>query len=84
MSLSCQAEVNALKKQRPSIAYNTGRNDMNTNQLERLRKDSRETGHYIQKLIKKGRMDKVRAMQIKQNYIESEIAELEQLYLQTA
>ena len=41
-----------------------------SSQLERLRKDSRELGHYIHKLNKKGRHDTAYKMQRKQAFLE--------------
>lgn len=55
--------------------------DMNSNQLERLRKDSRELGHYLAKLKKLGKTKLAHKMQKRQDYMESRICELEEEYL---
>lgn len=49
---------------------------MQTRQLERLRKDSKELTHYIHKLNKKGRADTAYKMQRKQEYLNQQILEL--------
>lgn len=47
------------------------------NQLERLRKDSRELGHYIHKLQKRGNSNKAYQLSKKQTYLENAIVEVE-------
>jgi hypothetical protein len=73
-----------MKKIRPILVYNIGRTNMTTNQLERLRRDSREIKHSIQRMKNKGKLDRLRPMKMKQDYIDAEIYELELRYLQTA
>ena len=73
-----------LRVKRKSLTYNTGSSDMTTNQIERLRKDSREVGHYIKRLEKKGKLDKIRVMKLKQDYINTAIEEIELSYLKAA
>jgi hypothetical protein len=68
------------KNKRESLSY-TG---MSTNQIERLRKDSRELGHYIKRLEKKSKYDKIHIMRTKQQLIDDSIDELEFKYLLTA
>lgn len=48
-----------------------------TSQLERLRKDSRELGHYIHKLNKKGRTDAAYRIAKKQNFLDAAIQQVE-------
>jgi hypothetical protein len=72
-----------MKKIRPILVYNIGRTNMTTNQLERLRRDSREIKHSIQRMKNKGKLDRLRPMKMKQDYIDAEIYELELRYLQT-
>ena len=55
--------------------------EMNSNQLERLRKDSREMGHYLAKLKKLGKDKLAHKMQAKCEYLDSRICELEEEYL---
>lgn len=50
---------------------------MHGRQLERLKKDSKELGHYIHKLNKKGRIDTAYKMQIKKDFLNQQILELE-------
>ena len=47
-----------------------------TSQLERLRKDSRELGHYIHKLNKKGRKDAAFKLQKKQAFLDAAISQV--------
>ena len=49
----------------------------NTNQLERLRKDSRELGHYIHKLQKKGKADIAYKVAKRQTFLETAIKQAE-------
>lgn len=56
--------------------------DMNSNQLERLRRDSREIGHYMAKLKKLGKDKLAYKIAKKQEYLESRITELEEEYLE--
>jgi hypothetical protein len=51
---------------------------MVANQIERLRKDHRELGHYIHKLNKKGRHDTAYKMQRKQAFLEAAIKSVSQ------
>lgn len=46
---------------------------MQTAQIERLKKDSRELGHYIHKLNKKGRKDAAFKMIKKQQFLDAAI-----------
>lgn len=55
--------------------------DMNSNQLERLRKDSREISHYMAKLKKLGKDKLAHQMLKKQEYLDARIHELEEEYL---
>ena len=48
-----------------------------SNQIERLRKDSRELGHYIHKLQKRGKLDTAYKMAKKQAFLESAISQVE-------
>lgn len=47
------------------------------NQLERLKKDSRELGHYIHKLQKKGRLDTAYKIAKKQSFLDAAIEQVE-------
>ena len=49
----------------------------NSNQLERLRKDSRELGHYIHKLNKKGKADIAYKVAKRQPFLETAIQHAE-------
>jgi len=49
-----------------------------SNQLERLRKDSRELGHYINKLQKKGKLDTAYKVAKRQSYLDAAIGQVEQ------
>ena len=49
----------------------------NSNQLERLRKDSRELGHYIHKLNKKGKADIAYKVAKRQTFLETAIQHAE-------
>ena len=51
------------------------------NQLERLRKDSRELGHYIHKLEQKGKKDVAHRIAKKQSFLESMIADVETRFI---
>jgi hypothetical protein len=46
-------------------------------QLERLRKDSRELGHYIHKLQKKGKDDIAHKVARRQDFLEAAILQVE-------
>lgn len=48
-----------------------------SNQLERLRRDSRELGHYIHKLQKKGKVDTAYKIAKKQSYLDAAIEQVE-------
>jgi len=45
-------------------------------QFERLKKDSRELGHYIHKLNKKGKTEAAYRMQKKQAFLDAAIAQV--------
>lgn len=47
------------------------------NQIERLKRDSRELGHYIHKLNKKGRHDRAIKLAKKQSFLDAAIAQVE-------
>lgn len=47
------------------------------NQLERLRKDSRELGHYIHKLQKRGNSNKAYRLAKKQSFLDNSLFEVE-------
>ena len=49
---------------------------MVANQIERLKKDSRELGHYIHKLNKKGRKDAAFKLQKKQAFLDAAISQV--------
>lgn len=49
---------------------------MVANQIERLKKDSRELGHYIHKLNKKGKSEAAYKMQKKQAFLDAAIAQV--------
>ncbi len=49
---------------------------MVTNQIERLKKDSRELGHYIHKLNKKGKSDSAFKMSKKQAFLDAAIQQV--------
>lgn len=55
--------------------------DMNSNQLERLKRDSREISHYMAKLKKLGKDKLAYKIAKKQEYLDSRITELEEEYL---
>ena len=48
-----------------------------SNQIERLRKDSRELGHYIHKLNKRGKTDIAYKVAKKQSFLEAAISQVE-------
>ena len=49
---------------------------MVVNQIERLKRDSRELGHYIHKLNKKGKGDAAHKMQRKQAFLDAAIQQV--------
>lgn len=49
---------------------------MVANQIERLRKDSRDLGHYIHKLNKTGKSDAAYRMQKKQAFLDAAIKQV--------
>ena len=49
---------------------------MVANQIERLKKDSRELGHYIHKLNKKGKNDVAHRMQKKRAFLDAAIQQV--------
>ena len=55
-----------------------GDTEMNLNQIERLKKDERELGHYQQRLIKKGKQRVAHNIQKKREYLLSKIQEVEE------
>ena len=48
-----------------------------TNQLERLRKDSRELGHYIHKLQKRGKSEIAYKIAKRQSFLDAAISQVE-------
>jgi len=52
---------------------------MQQNQIDRLRKDSQDLKHYIHKLNKKGKQDLAYKFLKKQNFVEQQIKELQEL-----
>jgi phage shock protein A len=48
-----------------------------TNQLERLRKDSAELGHYVHKLNRKGKNELAHKVEKKRRYLDDYISELQ-------
>lgn len=48
-----------------------------TNQIERLKKDSRELGHYIHKLQKKGKDDIAYKVAKRQSFLDAAITQVE-------
>lgn len=46
-------------------------------QIERLKKDSRELGHYIHKLEKRGRVDIAHKLARKQSFLDAAIEQVE-------
>jgi hypothetical protein len=48
-----------------------------SNQLERLRKDSRELGHYIHKLQKRGKADIAYKVAKRQSFLDTAISQAE-------
>lgn len=50
---------------------------VNLNQLERLRKDSAELGHYVHKLNKKGKKSLAHKVEKKRAYLDEYISELQ-------
>jgi len=50
---------------------------VNAQQLERLRRDSRELGHYIHKLQKRGKEDVAYKVAKRQSFLEAAIAQVE-------
>lgn len=57
---------------------------MTTNQLERLRRDSKETKHYIKRMEKRGKHEKAFSAKQYQQYLDAEIEELEMKFLKVA
>lgn len=53
---------------------------MHNTQAERLRRDSKELSHYIQKLKKEGDQSKVYKMIKKREYIESQLTEIQEYF----
>lgn len=47
------------------------------NQIERLKRDSRELGHYIHKLNKKGKTDIAYKLAKKQSFLDAAISQVE-------
>lgn len=50
---------------------------VSANQIERLKKDSRELGHYIHKLNKRGKTEAAYKMAKKQSYLNNAIDQVE-------
>lgn len=48
-----------------------------SNQIERLKKDSRELGHYIHKLQKRGKSDIAYKVAKRQSFLEAAISQVE-------
>jgi hypothetical protein len=48
-----------------------------SNQVERLRKDSRELGHYIHKLEKRGKTDVAFKIAKRQSFLDAAISQVE-------
>lgn len=48
-----------------------------TNQIERLRKDSAELGHYVHKLNKKGKKELAHKVEKKRKYLDDFISDLQ-------
>jgi hypothetical protein len=48
-----------------------------SNQVERLKKDSRELGHYIHKLHKKGKQDIAHKIARRQSFLDDAISQVE-------
>jgi hypothetical protein len=49
---------------------------MDSNQIERLKKDSRNLGHYIHKLNKKGKQETAYRLAKKQAFLEAAISQV--------
>lgn len=62
----------------------TGDSLMTTNQIERLRKDAREMGHYLARLKKQGKQKQAYAIQKKQEYLHARIEDLEEEFIKVA
>lgn len=60
---------------------NSGDHEMTANQLERLKKDEREMGHYLARLKKEGKEKLAHRIQMKKEYMHSRIEQLEEEYL---
>lgn len=54
---------------------------MTMSQLERLKKDERELGHYLKRLQKKGKMRIAHTIQRKKEFLASRIEEVEEIYI---
>jgi chaperonin cofactor prefoldin len=63
---------------KPRLKLELKERDMNSNQLERLKKDSREIGHYLTKIKKLGKDNLVHSIAKKQEYLDSRILEIEE------
>jgi len=57
---------------------------MNANQLERLKRDEREMGHYLARLKKEGKEQLAYRIQKKQDYLQARIDDLEEEYIKVA
>lgn len=66
------------------LKLTTGDREMTANQLERLRKDEREMGHYLARLKKEGKSKLAHRIQQKKEYLHSRIEHLEEEYLYSA
>ena len=74
-------------RRKPSVNRNkftTGDQSMNANQLERLRKDERELGHYLARLKKEGKNQLAHRIKKKHEYLSSRIEDLQEEYLSVA
>ena len=62
----------------------TGDQNMNANQLERLKRDQRELGHYLARVKKEGKTKLAYKLQSKLEYLSSTIDDLQEEYLTAA
>jgi len=74
-------EVPLKKINRPQLILK-GDQEMTMSQLERLKKDERELGHYLKRLQKKGKTRIARTIQKKKEFLASRIQEVEEIYIQ--
>lgn len=57
-----------------------GERNMTSNQLERLKRDERELGHYLARLRKEGKVMLAHNIQKKKEYLNSKISDIEEEY----